>query len=56
MLKEKGSLQLVARHNKGGETLSKYMEEVFGNMETLVRQGGYRVYLSRFGGNLTSGE
>ena len=46
MLKEKGSLQLVARHNKGGESLSKYMEEVFGNMHTIVKKGGYRVYVS----------
>ncbi len=46
-LKENGSLQVVARHNKGGETLSKYMEEVFGNVDTLVKQGGYRVYISK---------
>ena len=45
-LKKGGSLQMVARHNKGGETLSKYMIEIFGNMETLVREGGYRVYMS----------
>jgi 16S rRNA (guanine1207-N2)-methyltransferase len=45
-LKEGGSLQLVARHNKGGKTLSEHMEQVFGNLETLVRQGGYRVYRS----------
>ena len=45
-LKSKGKLELVARHNKGGETLSKFMKEVFGNMETVVRKGGYRVYLS----------
>ncbi|MFH1971933.1 MAG: methyltransferase [archaeon] len=46
-LVEKGNLQIVARHNKGGETLSKYMKEVYGNMETIVKQGGYRVYLSK---------
>jgi len=45
-LKKGGSLQIVARHNKGGETLSKYMVEIFGNMETLVKEGGYRVYMS----------
>ena len=45
-LKKGGSLQIVARHNKGGETLSKYMIEIFGNMETLVKEGGYRVYMS----------
>src|SRR3989344_4680929 len=41
-----GKLELVARHNKGGETLSLHMKEVFGNLETLCRKGGYRVYLS----------
>tara|TARA_Y100000310_G_scaffold325241_1_gene388441 strand:+ start:2158 stop:2745 length:588 start_codon:yes stop_codon:yes gene_type:complete len=46
-LKKGGSLQLVARHNKGGESLSLYMKEVYGNLETLVKKGGYRVYLSR---------
>jgi 16S rRNA (guanine1207-N2)-methyltransferase len=45
-LTDKGSLQVVARHNKGGKTLSLFMLEVYGNMETLVRQGGYRVYKS----------
>jgi len=42
-----GSLQVVARHNKGGETFHRYMKEVFGNVETLCRKGGYRAYLSR---------
>lgn len=41
-----GTLQLVARHNKGGKTLCAHMESVFGNVETLVKQGGFRVYLS----------
>jgi len=45
-LHSRGSLQVVARHNKGGETLSKHMAEVFGNIETLVKRGGYRVYIS----------
>jgi len=46
-LKKGGSLQLVARHNKGGRVLSEKMEEVFGNLETIARKGGYRVYVSR---------
>lgn len=46
-LNKEGTLQLVARHNKGGETLSEKMRETFGNMETTAKQGGYRVYLSR---------
>jgi len=45
-LEKKGSLQIVARHNKGGETLSKYMEEIFGNVKTIAKKGGYRVYVS----------
>ncbi len=42
-----GTLQIVARHNKGGETLSEKMKKVFGNMRTVEKKGGYRVYLSR---------
>jgi len=42
-----GTLQVVARHNKGGESLSEYMESVFGNMKTIAKKGGYRVYVSK---------
>ncbi len=42
-----GSLQVIARHNKGGEGLSEYMKEVFGNLDTLAKKGGYRVYISK---------
>ena len=42
-----GTLQIVARHNKGGETLSLKMKEVFGNMKDIAKSGGYRVYLSK---------
>ncbi|MSR86358.1 class I SAM-dependent methyltransferase [Candidatus Woesearchaeota archaeon] len=45
-LSPKGSLQIVARHNKGGGVLSEHMKEVFGNVETLCKKGGYRVYKS----------
>lgn len=45
-LKHGGSLQIVARHNKGGKTLSKKMEEVFGNVKVISRKSGYSVYLS----------
>lgn len=45
-LKEKGSLQLVARHQKGGAMLQKHMEEIFGNVTTLAKKGGFRVYKS----------
>ena len=41
-----GTLQLVARHNKGGNTLSQKMMEVFGNVSVLAKKGGYWVYCS----------
>ena len=45
-LKNNGTLQIVARHNKGGRTLSKKMEEVFGNVKVIAKKSGYWVYLS----------
>ena len=45
-LEENGSLQLVAPHNKGGESLKKIMKEKFGNVDELVKKRGYRVYIS----------
>ncbi|MBU2637485.1 MAG: methyltransferase [Nanoarchaeota archaeon] len=45
-LNPNGSLQLVARHTKGGKTLSRHMKEVFGNLDVLAKKGGYRVYIS----------
>ncbi|MBI2652996.1 class I SAM-dependent methyltransferase [Candidatus Woesearchaeota archaeon] len=45
-LKRNGGLQLVARHNKGGRTLSKKMEEVFGNVKVIAKKSGYWVYMS----------
>lgn len=46
-LSKNGTLQIVARHNKGGATLSKYMETVFGNVKEIAKKSGYRVYLSQ---------
>jgi len=46
-LKKGGALQLVARPNKGGKTLAKKMEEVFGNVSVVVKKSGFAVYLSR---------
>lgn len=46
-LREKGLLQLVARHNKGGKTLEKKMKDVFGNVKEIVKKSGYRVYASK---------
>ena len=45
-LKNSGNLQLVARHNKGGKTLSNKMQEVFGNVKVIAKKSGYWVYLS----------
>ena len=45
-LKAGGNLQLVVRHNKGGKTLSKKMEEVFGNVKVIAKKAGYWVYVS----------
>lgn len=42
-----GYLQLVALHNKGGAMLEKKMKNVFGNVETLAKKSGFRVYCSR---------
>ena len=46
-LNKGGTLQLVARHNKGGKSLSGKMNEVFGNVEDISIKSGYRIYLSR---------
>ena len=43
-LKNGGNLQIVARHNKGGKTLSKKMEELFGNVKVVAKKSGYWVY------------
>ena len=45
-LKSYASLQLVARHNTGGKTLSKKMKEVFGNVKVIAKKSGYWVYMS----------
>ncbi len=41
-----GTLQLVAMHNRGGRMLEKKMKEVFGNVGTVAKKGGFRVYVS----------
>lgn len=45
-LEEKGRLRMVARHNKGGKTLSEYMKKEYGNVKDIEKKGGYRVYES----------
>jgi 16S rRNA (guanine1207-N2)-methyltransferase len=46
-LKKGGTLQLVARHNKGGESFMKYMKEIFSNAEFVCKSKGFRVYVSK---------
>jgi 16S rRNA G1207 methylase RsmC len=41
-----GTLQMVARHKKGGKSLSEEMQEVFGNVESIYIKSGFRVYMS----------
>ena len=45
-LNKDGSLQLVARHQKGGKFLGEYMKQLFGNMEVIAKQSGFRIYKS----------
>jgi 16S rRNA (guanine1207-N2)-methyltransferase len=45
-LKPKGTLQVVARHQKGGKMIERKMNELFQNIEVLGKQSGYRVYSS----------
>ncbi len=45
-LNPSGSLQIVARRNKGGETLSQHMRDVFGNVEPVSKMSGFWVYRS----------
>ncbi len=40
-----GTLQLVARHNKGGETLKKYMLTKFDAVDDTRQANGFRVYI-----------
>ncbi len=45
-LSKSGKIHFVAYHNKGGERLSEIMKETFGNIVTLSKNGGIRVYVS----------
>lgn len=46
-LNENGELQLVARTQKGGKVLEEKMKEIFGNVDVLGKQSGFRVYRSK---------
>ena len=45
-LHSQGTLQIVARHQKGGKGLADFMEMIFGNVQATAKSGGYRVYMS----------
>jgi len=45
-LRKGGLFQIVARHKKGGATLEKHMEEVFGNVRQTEKKSGFRIYIS----------
>lgn len=45
-LNPNGTFQLVAFHKRGGAMLEKKMQEIFGNVETLAKKSGFRVYVS----------
>ena len=48
-----GGLCVVVQRKQGAESLTKKMQEVFGNVEVLDRSGGYRVLLSRLSNKLS---
>ena len=45
-LSRDGTLQLVARTNKGAKSISKIMEKIFANVEEIGKKSGYRVFSS----------
>jgi 16S rRNA (guanine1207-N2)-methyltransferase len=45
-LHDGGRFLLVARRNKGGASLAQRMRQVFGDVRTLAKKGGYWVYVS----------
>ncbi len=46
-LNKGGSLQIVARHNKGGRSFEIFMQNIFGNVKDIAKGAGYRIYLSK---------
>ncbi|ABR54094.1 methyltransferase small [Methanococcus vannielii SB] len=46
ILKENGSIWMVIQTKHGAKSLAKFLEGVFGNVETITISGGYRVLKS----------
>jgi 16S rRNA (guanine1207-N2)-methyltransferase len=47
ILKEGGEIWVVIQTKQGAKSLAKFMEEVFGNVDTVTIKGGYRVLKSK---------
>ena len=47
LLKDTGSIWVVIQTKHGAKSLAKFMEEVFGNVDTITIKGGYRVLRSK---------
>ncbi len=47
-LNRDGTMQVVVR--KGAKRIEEKLKEIFGNVDTLAKKGGYRVFLSRMPG------
>jgi 16S rRNA G1207 methylase RsmC len=45
-LKTRGSIQLVIKTNKGGNIMSSFLDQSFGNHKIIERKGGHRVLFS----------
>lgn len=45
-LNKGGTLQIVARHNKGGKTLQEKMNKIFGETIIVSKKSGFKVYLA----------
>ncbi|MBA2862835.1 class I SAM-dependent methyltransferase [Methanococcus maripaludis] len=46
LLNENGSIWVVIQTKHGAKSLTKFMEEIYGNVETVTISGGYRVLKS----------
>lgn len=46
-LKSKGKLYIVIKTKHGGRSLAEYIKEIFGNVEVVERESGYRVLMSK---------
>lgn len=45
-LNQNGYLELVVKYGKGGKSIEKFMIETFGNVQTIAKKSGYRIFKS----------